>query len=88
MKKRLCLLICLVMLVLGVAGCGTGTNTSSTGSKSGVKMLMTLAQADTFRTQLVNKAVEADPEKKSRTISSFPEVITETSFFINSDGFG
>lgn len=29
MKKRLCLLICLVMLVLGVVGCGTGTNTSS-----------------------------------------------------------
>ena len=66
MKKRLCLLICLVMLVLGVAGCGTGTNTSSTGSKGSVKMLMTLAQADTFRTQLVNKAKETAQEHNTQ----------------------
>ena len=66
MKKRLCLLICLVMLVLGVAGCGTGTNTSSTGSKGSVKMLMTLAQADTFRTQLVNKAKETAQENNTQ----------------------
>lgn len=66
MKKRLCLLICLVMIVLGVSGCGIGTNTSSTGSKSSVKMLMTLAQADTFRTQLVNKAKETAQENNTQ----------------------
>ena len=66
MKKRLCLLICLVMLVLGVAGCGTDTNTSSTGSNGSVKMLMTLAQSDTFRTQLVNKAKETAQEHNTQ----------------------
>ena len=66
MKKRLCLLICLVMLVLGVAGCGTDTDTFSTGSKGSVKMLMTLAQSDTFRTQLVNKAKETAQEHNTQ----------------------
>ena len=56
MKKSLVILMCLVLLSGCIAGCGATKQSSASGGSGNFKMLLTLAQADDFRTQLVNQA--------------------------------
>ncbi|MFQ7239470.1 MAG: hypothetical protein ACLRP8_11055 [Roseburia intestinalis] len=52
MKKLISTIMCLALLVGCLAGCGGNTQTGAADGK-GLKMLLSLSQADTFRNVLV-----------------------------------
>lgn len=55
MKKLISTIMCLALLVGCLAGCGGNTQTGAADGK-GLKMLLSLSQADTFRNVLVAQA--------------------------------
>ena len=61
MKKLISTIMCLALLVGCLAGCGGNTQTGAADGK-GLKMLLSLSQADTFRNVLVAQAQQTAEE--------------------------
>lgn len=57
MKKGLCLIMCLILLTGCLAGCGQTTGNAAANG-NGIRILLSLSQADTFRSMLAEKAKE------------------------------
>ena len=61
MKKLISTIMCLALLVGCLAGCGGNTQTGSIDGK-GLKILLSLSKADTFRNVLVAQAQQTAEE--------------------------
>lgn len=69
MKKGLCLIMCLILLTGCLAGCGQTTG-NATANGNGIRILLSLSQADTFRSALAQQA-KATAEANGATLDIF-----------------
>lgn len=69
MKKGLCLIMCLILLTGCLAGCGQTTGNAAANG-NGIRILLSLSQADTFRSVLVQQA-KATAEANGATLDIF-----------------
>lgn len=69
MKKGLCLIMCLILLTGCLAGCGQTTGNAAVNG-NGIRILLSLSQADTFRSVLVQQA-KATAEANGATLDIF-----------------
>ena len=69
MKKGLCLIMCLILLTGCLAGCGQTTGNAAANG-NGIRILLSLSQADTFRSALAQQA-KATAEANGATLDIF-----------------
>lgn len=69
MKKGLCLIMCLILLTGCLAGCGQTTGNAAANG-NGIRILLSLSQADTFRSVLAQQA-KATAEANGATLDIF-----------------
>lgn len=69
MKKGLCLIMCLILLTGCLAGCGQTTGNAAANG-NGIRILLSLSKADTFRSALAQQA-KATAEANGATLDIF-----------------
>ena len=69
MKKGLCLIMCLILLTGCLAGCGQTTGNAAANG-NGIRIRLSLSQADTFRSALAQQA-KATAEANGATLDIF-----------------